>query len=107
MKKGIQILAGVFAVLGAAFSILPLGTLALLPLGIALILGFLAYKQSEGKSIAAKIILGVSAVALLYVIGKVAFVKDEVEKDLKFEQQKQLQQLESQKELEELEGDLE
>lgn len=108
MKKIAVIGGSFFGVLGVIFSFLPLGTIALLPIGLALILGVLALKTNEttdGKL--PKIIVGISLLCLLYVLGKFFFVKDEVVVDQQFEQQKIEQKEEAKQELEELEGDLE
>ena len=108
MRKLILILASVFCVLGIAFTILPMGTLAIIPIGIALVLAFLAFKKSDGNQQKfPKILLIVAGICLLAVIGKELFIKDEVEKDTKFENQKIETKQEAKKELEDLEKDLE
>lgn len=108
MRKLIIILASVFTVLGIAFTILPLGTLAILPIGAALILAFLAFKKSDdNQQKFPKILLVVVGVCLLAVIGKELLIKDEVAKDVKFEKTKIENKKEDQKELENLEKDLE
>ncbi len=106
MKKVIIISAGFFCVLGIIFSYLPLGTIAILPIAVTLGLGFIALKQNQTAK-APKIILGIATLCLLFVLGKTFFVKDEVEVDAKFEQQKTEQKQQAKQELEELESDLE
>ena len=108
MRKLILILASVFCVLGIAFTILPMGTLAVLPIGAALILAFLAFKKSdENQQKFPKILLIVAGICLLAVIGKELFIKDEVAKDVTFEKTKIENKKEDKKELENLEKDLE
>lgn len=77
MRKLFIISAIVFAVLGIAFIILPFGMMALLPIGLTLILSFLAIQKSKpNQKKLPKIILFISALMLLVAIGKVVFIKD-------------------------------
>ena len=102
MRKLFIVLAFIFAFLGIAFSILPLGTLALLPLGLALIFGIIAFLKSDAnqKSVPNWILI-VTRLAFIIVIGKETLIPDEVAKDEQFEQKK----IESKKEdLKDLEG---
>lgn len=93
-----------FTILSAVFAFLPLGTLALIPIGIALIFGFLAIKKSDlGQAKWVKLFLAITILSLLIVVGKVIFITDAVEKDQQFETQKLESKEEAQKELEELE----
>ena len=108
MRKIFIIAASIFTVLGIAFTILPLGTLAIIPIGLALISAFLAFKKSdENQQKFPKILLIVAGVCLLAVIGKELFIKDEIAKDVTFEKTKIENKKEDKKELEELENDLE
>ncbi len=102
MRKLFIVLAFIFALLGAAFTILPLGTLALLPIGLALIFGFIAFLKSDAQEKnVPKWILIVAGVTLIIVLGKEILITDEVAKDEQFEQKK----IESKKEdLKDLEG---
>jgi hypothetical protein len=102
MRKLYVISAVFFAVLGIVFTILPLGTIAFLPIGITLILSFLAiYKSKFNQQKLPKIILFISVLTFLVVIGKVIFVRDIVASDKLFEQNK----VESKKEdIKDLEG---
>lgn len=106
MKIVVISLAGLFCLVGMVFSYLPMGTIALLPVGIAAGLSILAIRQDNNKKFP-KIILGITIMSFLFVIGKSIFVKDEVVQDVNFEQQKMQQKQEAQQELEELENDLE
>lgn len=88
MRKLFIILAFIFAVIGIAFVILPMGTFGLLPIGLSLVFGVLALVKStpEQKNIP-KWLLIFSALLLLIVIVR-SFIPDEVEKDRHFEQKK-------------------
>lgn len=89
MKKTLIYFASFFAVLGIVFTILPLGTIALLPVAIALILAFLSFKFSVSKhKKISGVVLIISALTLLVVVGKEVFVKDEVVLDKQFEEKK-------------------
>lgn len=102
MRKFFVISAVIFAVLGIVFTVLPLGTIAFLPIGVAFVLSFLAiYKSKANQKRLPKIILVVLALTFLVVVGKVVFVKDVVVSDKQFEQNK----VESKKEdIKDLEG---
>jgi len=105
MRKLFLILSVVFGVLGIAFTILPLDTLAFLPIGLALVFGLLTLKQSEdSQKKFPKIILTIVALCSAVVLGKTLLVEDEVATDTQFEQQKIETKQEAKKELEELEG---
>ncbi len=111
MRKTLLILAAFFTILSIIFSALPLGTIAVLPIVVTLLLSFLALRKSDanGKTLP-KLLLAVAALCLIVVIGKQLFVKEEVAKDVQFEQTIEKSKEEDKKELEELEnleGDLE
>jgi EamA domain-containing membrane protein RarD len=104
MRKLFVVLAIVFAILGILFAVLPLGTLAFLPIGLALLFAFIAFMNSDvTQKNLPKWILIVSGLTLIAVIGKVALVKDEVAKDVQFEQKKEESKKEDLKDLEGLE----
>ena len=104
MRKLFIVLAFIFALLGAAFTILPLGTLALLPIGLALIFGFIAFLKSDAQEKnVPKWILIVAGVTLIIVLGKEILITDEVAKDEQFEQKKIESKKEDLKDLEDLE----
>lgn len=105
MRKLFIVLASFFAVLGIIFTILPLGMIALLPIGLALLFAFLVFIKSEASQKKFPILLLIiSAITLLIVIGREAFVKNEVIVDTQFDQKKIESKKEAQKDLEELEG---
>ncbi len=103
MSRLFIILSVIFAVFGLAFTILPMGTLALIPIAAALIFAFVAVLRQHEK-LFPKILLLVIFLNLLTVIGKEVFVKDVVEADQQFESVKQQSEQDAQKELEELEN---
>lgn len=103
MNRLFIILAIVFGVFGVAFTILPLGTLALIPIALGIIFAVVAVFRQREK-LFPKIVLLAVFVNLLTVIGREVFVKDVVEADQQFENVKQQSEQEAQKELEDLEN---
>jgi EamA domain-containing membrane protein RarD len=71
MNRLFIILSVIFAVFGLAFTILPMGTLALIPIAVALIFAFVAVLRQREK-LFPKILLLVFFLNLLTVIGKEA-----------------------------------
>lgn len=105
MRKLFLILACIFGALGIAFTILPMDTLAFLPIGLSIIFGLLTLKKSEeSEKKFPKIILIIAAFCSVVVLGKTLLIEDEVATDTQFEQQKIETKQEAKKELEELEG---
>jgi hypothetical protein len=103
MKKILIFVASFFCILGIIFSILPLATIALLPVIIAIILAVLSIRFSSSKQQKfAKIVLLLSSLTLLVVVGKEVFIKDEVAVDKQFEQKKIESKKEDVKDLEAL-----
>lgn len=106
MKKVFNILAVLFILIGIAFVILPMGTMGVLPTGLAIVFSGLAFYISEADARKfPKWLLIISALLLIIVIAK-AMMPDEVAVDTEFEQKKIESKTEDLKELEELEGDL-
>jgi len=103
MTRLFIILSIVFAVFGLVFTILPMGTIALVPIALALTFAFIAILRQREK-LFPKILLLIIFLNLLTVIGKEVFVKDVVEDDKQFESVKDQSEQEAQKELEELEN---
>ncbi|HRZ97086.1 MAG TPA: hypothetical protein P5084_05980 [Paludibacter sp.] len=101
MRKLFIILSIIFAVLGIIFTILPMGNIALFPVGIAVLFSVLAviYSKNNNKKVP-KLILIASSVLFLSVIGKEVFIKDKVAYDQQFNEKKQESKQEAQKELE-------
>jgi len=105
MRKLITVIAIIFTVVAIIFSVLPMDTMAFLPIGLALVLSLLLLKKSEAaQKMIPKALLFVCALCSVFVLGKTLFIKDEVEVDQKFEQQKMKTKQEAKKELEEIEG---
>lgn len=108
MKKLLIIFACIFTILSVAFSVLPLGTLALLPIGLAFILSFAALKiTSDSNQKLPKILLFITFLSLLFVLGKELLIKEEVAKDDQFEKAIEQSETENKKDLEQLENELE
>ena len=104
MRQLFLVIASIFTVLSVVFAFLPLGTLALVPIGIALLFGFLALKKSDTKQAKwVKVLLVVSVLSLVFVVGKEFLTKDEVELDKQFDVKRLESKKEAQKELEDLE----
>ena len=104
MRQLFLVIASIFTVLSVVFAFLPLGTLALVPIGIALLFGFLALKKSDTKQAKwVKVLLVVSVLSLVFVVGKEFLTKDEVQVDQQFDAKKVESKKEAQKELEGLE----
>jgi len=105
MRKLFLILACIFTVLALVFSIMPMDTLAFLPIGLALVFSLLLLKKSDDKQKQfPKILLFVGVLCSTFVVGKTLLIKDEIAKDTKFEEQKIETKQEAKKELEEIEG---
>ena len=107
MRKTFIILAILLTILSVIFSALPLGTLALAPIVLALITIFIAFKNSEiDQRKLPKRLFIVAYLCAIVVVGKTFLMKDKVAKDTKFEQQKVENKQEAKKDLEDLEKDL-
>jgi predicted histidine transporter YuiF (NhaC family) len=108
MRKSLVVLAIIFTTLAIIFSALPLDSIAFLPIGLAMIFCLLLLKKSEAnqKKIP-NILLLLCVLSSVFVLGKILIIKDEVEKDTKFEIEKIETKKEAKKELEDLEKDLE
>jgi len=108
MRKLFLALGIIFTVLAVIFSVLPMDTLAFLPIGLALIFCLILLKKSEtNQKKLPNILLFVCVLSSVFVLGKTLLIKDKVEKDTQFEQQKIETQQEAKQELEDLEKDLE
>ena len=105
MRKLFLVLAIIFTALSIVFAYLPLGTLALIPIGIAILFGFLALKKSDIKQQkVVKVTLLFAILSLVAVVGKEVFTKDEVVIDKQFDTKKVESEKEAKKDLEDLEG---
>lgn len=101
MNKFLTYLSFFFLLIGIIFSILPMGTIAFLPLFFSIILIVLTIKnKANTQKKIIKIIIFTSSIVVLIVIGKEVFVKDKVATDLKFKQEQIDSKKDAQKELE-------
>jgi len=101
MRKIFAYSSAFFAVLAIVLTILPFGTIALIPVVLTLLLGVFAFRYSNDKQrLFPKIVLVVSVITLLVIIGKDVFVKDVVAVDKQFEQKKEESKKQDVKELE-------
>ncbi len=101
MRKFLLITAIIFTVLGIVFTTLPLGTIALLPISIAIILSlFSFYKSKVELKKLPLLVLIISSITLLVMIGKVVLIKDKVASDKQFEIKKEESKKEDIKDLE-------
>lgn len=104
MRTLFIILSVIFILLAIVFTILPMGTIAFLPLGLALFFAFLAFIKSESnKKALPKFLLIFTIITSIAVIGKVIFAKDIVEEDQQFDITKQASKSEAINDLEDLE----
>lgn len=104
MRKLFLAIAFIFTILSIVFAFLPLGTLALIPVGIALVFGLLAFQKSDaGQKNLVKLLLLLTSLSLLAVIGKEILMKDEVIVDPQFDEKKIESKKAAQEDLEELE----
>ena len=105
MRKLFLVIASIFTAISIVFAYLPLGTLALIPIGIAILFGILALKKSDLKQQkVVKVILLFAILSLVFVVGKEIFTKDEVVVDKQFDAKKIESKKEAKKDLEDLDG---
>jgi len=102
MNRFLIILFLVFGVLGVVLTILPFGTLALIPIALAFLFALITVFRQREKLLP-KLVLLIVFANFLTVIGKEVFIKDVVEVDEQFETIKQQSEQEAQKDLEGLE----
>ena len=101
MRKFLLITSIDFVIISIGFTILPLGTLALIPILFALLVGFLLFFKSKNENKTfPRIIIIISAISLLTVIGKAVLIKDKVVTDKQFELKKEESKKEDIKDLE-------
>jgi Ca2+/Na+ antiporter len=105
MRKLFLILSFIFTGLSVLFSVLPLDTLAFIPIGLAVICLVITFLKSEIRlRVWPKRLFIITYLCIAVVLVKTFFFKDEVAVDQQFEQQKIETKQEAKKELEELEG---
>ena len=117
MRKLLIALTIFFTLIGIVFTVLPMGTMAVLPMGIALVLAVLAFlKSDKDQKGMSKYLLIFTVIVLVFIVGKVVFIQDKVAEDTQFEETKtesvneaieeldELDELDGLDELDELEG---
>ena len=96
MRLLVTTLAVMAAVLGVVLSILPFGAIALIPIVIAFILGFIAFKMAQkddANTKFVKVIFLVTIIALVLSIYRTVFEDNIVENDIEtIEKEKQSQE---------------
>ncbi len=104
MRKLLIVLTIILAIIGIVFTILPMGTLAFIPVGSAILLSIIAIILSkENQKMLPKYLLLASFIVFLAVVAKDVFVKDKIVTDQQFDEKKVESKQEAKKELEELE----
>ena len=105
MRKLLIVLTIILALIAIVFTILPMGTLAFLPVGGAILLSIITITLSKNKKkIFPKYLLLASFIVFLAIVAKDVFVKDQVVSDQQFDNNIKESKQEAKKELEELEG---
>lgn len=110
MRILLLILATLSALLGLIMTILPFGTIGVLPGIVCLLLAVGAYFLSKKQQKSLKIPMLFAVIGILVIIGsgtKSLWVKDEVAIDQEFEEKEEAIKNEAIEELKELESDLE
>ena len=103
MSTFLMILSIAFGLLGITFSILPMGTIAIIPITMAMVAAFVHILRNRTHKLPRLVLLFVF-LNLLFVVGREVLVKDTVVVDEQFEQVKQQSEEESKQILEELES---
>ncbi len=105
-----RILALIIAVTGCiitiAFTFFPIGNLTVFPAFITIVCGFILLKLNKQEALSTKlpkILIGIAFIGALISMSRSVLVKDEVVKDIQFEQRKEKSKKEAIKDLEELE----
>jgi hypothetical protein len=106
MKKLFLILGIIATLLALIFTLLPMGSIALLPALAAVLFSFIAFRLSEKKTNLLKALLGLGVVLVLIGLGKTFFTTEEVEIEAAYEAKMETSKKEALEELEELEMEL-
>ncbi len=90
MRKVFIVLASIFSLIALVLTFLPMGTIALIPVALAVVFSLLAMtKKREKSQVLPKILFFLSIVIFLAIIAKDVFVKDKIVVDQQFIQDKQ------------------
>jgi len=104
MRKFLIIITIIFVAVSIVFLILPMGTIAFLPIGITIILAVITlFKSEKIKRVLPRWLIIISLFLALIAGAKVAFIKDEVEIDDEFEMEQTESTDDAKQELEEIE----
>jgi membrane protein implicated in regulation of membrane protease activity len=102
MRKIALVFAFVFSALSVLFSILPMGTIGLIPVGLGLFFSGLAWVKSAPAQKKVPVILFlISSAILLFIVAR-SFIPDEVAPDKQFEQRKEINKKQDLEDLENL-----
>lgn len=103
MRKASVVLAFLSLIIGIIFAILPMGTLGILPTGLAILFSGIAFiKSDENQRNIPKWLLIIAGIILVATLIR-SMIPDEVQEDAQFEQKKIESKQEDLKDLEELE----
>lgn len=108
MRLVVTTLAILSAIIGLTLSILPFGTIALLPIILAFILTFIAYKMAQKEKANTKfvkVIFLVTIVAFLLSLYRIAFDENIVENDIETIEKEKQSKEDALEELEDLDID--
>jgi branched-subunit amino acid transport protein len=90
MRKVFIVLASLFSITSLVLTYLPMGTIALIPVVLAVVFSLLAMTREKEKSqVFPKVLFFLSIVIFLAIIAKDVFVEDKVVVDQQFIQKKQ------------------
>lgn len=104
MKKLIQISSIVISVIAIVFTFLPLDSIGIIPVSLAILFSLINLSQAKGRTKKmAKIIFYLALATIVLYIGKQFLIADKIEKDQQFDLQKIETKEEAKKVLEELE----
>jgi uncharacterized membrane protein HdeD (DUF308 family) len=103
MRKASIVLAFLSLIIGIIFAILPMGTLGILPTGLAILFSGIAFiKSDKNQRNIPKWLLIIAGIILVATLIR-SMIPDEVQEDAQFEQKKIESKQEDLKDLEELE----
>jgi hypothetical protein len=103
MRKASIVLAFLSLIIGIIFAILPMGTLGILPTGLAILFSGIAFiKSDKNQRNIPKWLLIIAGIILVITLIR-SMIPDEVQEDAQFEQKKIESKQEDLKDLEELE----
>jgi hypothetical protein len=102
MRKIALVFAFVFSALSVLFIVIPMGTIGLIPVVLALLSSGLAWIKSSATQKKVPLVLFLLAGAILLFIVARSFIPDEVAPDKQFEQRKEINKKQDLEDLENL-----